>query len=58
MLLSWYDRDRDFESPQHSLSNCIVNQRAVFSSKQRELYTNRANAKLDYMRVVQFFHGA
>lgn len=24
MLLSWYDRDRDFESPQHA-SECHVN---------------------------------
>jgi hypothetical protein len=54
MMLSWYDRDRDFESPQHS-SECHADS-AVPGYVDYALYHD-ANLKVDIEqgRVVIFF---
>jgi hypothetical protein len=36
----------------------VVNQRAVFASKQREFLPTVLMLGMDSMRFVQFFHGA
>jgi len=56
MLLSWYDRDRDFESPQHA-SECHANS-AVPGYVDYGLY-HGANLKIDIDqgRFVFFYLG-
>ncbi|TVT59998.1 MAG: hypothetical protein FHK82_01200 [Sedimenticola thiotaurini] len=54
MLLSWYDRDRDFESPQHA-SECHVNS-AIPGYVDYALYRG-ATLRIDFQqgRFVFFY---
>ncbi len=54
MLLSWYDRDRDFESPQHA-SECHVNS-AIPGYVDYALYRG-ASLRIDFQqgRFVFFY---